>query len=55
MVDVKSVMNPVQEIQIIIYDLLAEGMEINESFQVAAIIERLPSMWRDFKNYLKCK
>ncbi|KZV28460.1 hypothetical protein F511_03263 [Dorcoceras hygrometricum] len=55
MVDAKSVMSQVQEIQIIIHDLLAEGMKINESFQVAAIIEKLPQMWRDFKNYLKHK
>ncbi|KZV16181.1 hypothetical protein F511_11857, partial [Dorcoceras hygrometricum] len=55
MVNAKSVMNQVQEIQIIIHDLLAEGMEINEPFQVAAIIEKLPPMWRDFKNYFKHK
>ncbi|XP_075524497.1 uncharacterized protein LOC142556886 [Primulina tabacum] len=55
MVDNKSVVNQVQEIQIIIYDLLAEGMDINEPFQVAAIIEKLPPMWKDFKNYLKHK
>ncbi|KZV14757.1 hypothetical protein F511_40092 [Dorcoceras hygrometricum] len=55
MVDAKFVMSQVQEIQIIIHDLLAEGMEINEPFQVVAIIEKLPSMWRYFKNYLKYK
>ncbi|KZV52611.1 hypothetical protein F511_07004 [Dorcoceras hygrometricum] len=55
MVDAKTVMSQVQEIQIIIHDLIAEGMEINEPFQVAAIIEKLPQMWRDFKNYLKHK
>ncbi|XP_073138526.1 uncharacterized protein [Henckelia pumila] len=30
-------------------------MEINEPFQVAYIIEKLPSQWKDFKNYLKRK
>ncbi|KZV16896.1 hypothetical protein F511_33675, partial [Dorcoceras hygrometricum] len=55
MVDAKYVLSQVQDIQIIIHDLLAEGMKINESFQVAAIIEKLPLMWRDFKNYLKHK
>ncbi|XP_075504422.1 uncharacterized protein LOC142541854 [Primulina tabacum] len=55
MVDTKSVISQVQEIQIIIHDLLAEGMDINEPFQVAAIIEKLPPMWKDFKNYLKHK
>ncbi|XP_075524571.1 uncharacterized protein LOC142556973 [Primulina tabacum] len=55
MVDTKSVISQVQEFQIIIHDLLAEGMKINEPFQVAAIIEKLPSMWKNFKNYLKHK
>ncbi|XP_075473941.1 uncharacterized protein LOC142504998 [Primulina tabacum] len=55
MVDTKSVISQVQEIQIIIHDLLAEGMEINELFQVAAITEKFPSMWKDFKKYLKHK
>ncbi|KZV42740.1 hypothetical protein F511_32514, partial [Dorcoceras hygrometricum] len=49
MVDSKSVMSQVQE------DLHAEGMEMNESFQVAAVIEKLPPLWKDFKNYLKHK
>ncbi|KAH1097582.1 hypothetical protein J1N35_014503 [Gossypium stocksii] len=30
-------------------------MIISESFQVAAIMEKLPSTWKDFKNYLKHK
>ncbi|KZV44641.1 hypothetical protein F511_34122 [Dorcoceras hygrometricum] len=45
MIDAKSVMNHVQEVQIIIHDLLEEGMEIDEPFQVTTIIEKLPSMW----------
>ncbi|XP_073120783.1 uncharacterized protein [Henckelia pumila] len=55
MIDSKTVMSQVQEIQIILHDLLAEGMEINEPFQVASIIEKLPPMWKNFKNYLKHK
>jgi len=30
-------------------------MTLSESFQVVAIIEKLPPLWRDFKNYLKHK
>ena len=30
-------------------------MELSESFQVAAIVEKLPPSWKDFKNYLKYK
>uniref|UniRef100_A0A2N9G5F0 CCHC-type domain-containing protein n=1 Tax=Fagus sylvatica TaxID=28930 RepID=A0A2N9G5F0_FAGSY len=32
-----------------------EGMTLSESFQVATIIEKLPSSWKEFKNYLKHK
>ncbi|WMV29621.1 hypothetical protein MTR67_023006 [Solanum verrucosum] len=30
-------------------------MVVNDVFQVAAIIEKLSSLWKDFKNYLKHK
>nr|XP_016438371.1 PREDICTED: uncharacterized protein LOC107764329 [Nicotiana tabacum] len=34
---------------------MIDGMVINEAFQVAAFIEKLPQLWKDFKNYLKYK
>nr|XP_009782249.1 PREDICTED: uncharacterized protein LOC104231026 [Nicotiana sylvestris] len=55
MIDTRSVITQVQELQVIVHDLLAEGMVINEAFQVAAFIEKLPPLWKDFKNYLKHK
>ncbi|XP_073119778.1 uncharacterized protein [Henckelia pumila] len=55
MVDTKTVINQVQEFQIILHDIMAEGMMISESFQVAALIEKLPPLWKEFKNYLKHK
>ncbi|XP_070025546.1 uncharacterized protein [Nicotiana sylvestris] len=55
MVDSKSVIIQVQKLQVIIHELLAEGLVINEAFQVAAMIEKLPPLWKDFKNYLKHK
>ncbi|XP_016473842.2 uncharacterized protein LOC107795680 isoform X1 [Nicotiana tabacum] len=78
MIDTRSVITQVQELQVIVHDLLAEGMTrinnfinkiyliinyefviegmvINEAFQVAAFIEKLPPLWKDFKNYLKHK
>ncbi|XP_075098234.1 uncharacterized protein LOC107806727 isoform X1 [Nicotiana tabacum] len=55
MVDIKFVITQVQELQVIIHDLLAEGLVINEAFQVEAMIEKLPPLWKDFKNYLKHK
>ncbi|KAK5833333.1 hypothetical protein PVK06_017157 [Gossypium arboreum] len=55
MIDSKLVVNQVQKLQLIIHEIFAERMMISESFQVAAIIEKLPSAWNDFKNYLKHK
>lgn len=78
MIDTRSVITQVQELQVIVHDLLAEGMTrvnnfidkiylitnyglviegmaINEAFQVAAFIEKLPLLWNDFKNNLKHK
>ena len=55
MQDSKTVMIQVQEILLIIHDLHAEGMILNEPFQVREIIGKLPPSWRDFKNYLKHK
>ncbi|CAM8882101.1 unnamed protein product [Rhodiola kirilowii] len=37
------------------HEMNSEGMKVNEPFQVAAVIEKLPSGWKDFKNYLKHK
>ena len=55
MVDSKAIINQVQELQVILYEIHAEGMSFSESFQVAAIIEKLPPLWKDLKNYLKHK
>ncbi|PHU30764.1 Shaggy-related protein kinase NtK-1 [Capsicum chinense] len=45
----------VEELQVIIHDLLVESLIVNDAFQVAAIVEKLPPLWKDFKNYLKHK
>ncbi|KAK3013749.1 hypothetical protein RJ639_010041 [Escallonia herrerae] len=55
MVDSKTVISQVQEFQLILHDIHAEGMVLGESFQVAALIEKLPPTWKDFNNYLKHK
>ena len=55
MVDSKTVVSQVQELQVILHEIHAEGMMLSETFQVAAIIEKLPPTWKDFKNYLKHK
>ncbi|KAI3728850.1 hypothetical protein L6452_17494 [Arctium lappa] len=55
MIDSKTVMTQVQDLQVIVHDIFAEGMTISETFQVATMIEKLPPGWIDFKNYLKHK
>ena len=55
MVDSKTVLSQVQELQVVVLDIHAEGMTLSETFQVATFIEKLPPSWRDFKNYLKHK
>ncbi|GJS66716.1 retrovirus-related pol polyprotein from transposon TNT 1-94 [Tanacetum coccineum] len=55
MVDSKNVITQVQDLQVLIPEIHAEGMTVSETFQVAAIIEKLPPSWVDFKNYLKHK
>ena len=55
MIDSKTVGSQVQELHLILHDLIAEDMVVNEAFQVATMIEKLPPSWNDFKNYLKHK
>ncbi|PHU30684.1 hypothetical protein BC332_02777 [Capsicum chinense] len=39
----------------IIRTLTPLGLIVNDAFQVAAIVEKLPPLWKGFKNYLKHK
>ncbi|GJY70425.1 retrovirus-related pol polyprotein from transposon TNT 1-94 [Tanacetum coccineum] len=55
MVDSKNVITQVQDLQVLLHDIHAKGMTLSETFQAAAIIEKLPPSWVDFKNYLKHK
>ncbi|KAL2465577.1 zinc knuckle (CCHC-type) family protein [Abeliophyllum distichum] len=55
MIDSKYVISQVQDLQVLLHDLHAERLTVSESFQVTAVIEKLPPLWRDFKNYLKHK
>lgn len=43
------------ELQKIAHEIINEGMSVNEQFQVAIIILKLPSLWKDFKNTLRRK
>ncbi|GJW13118.1 retrovirus-related pol polyprotein from transposon TNT 1-94 [Tanacetum coccineum] len=46
MVDSKNVISQVQDLQVLLHDIHAEGMTLSETFQVVAIIEKLPPRWR---------
>lgn len=48
-------MSQVQELQLILHSIPTQGMKLNESFQVPALIDKLYPGWNDFKNYLKHK
>jgi hypothetical protein len=43
------------EIKKIAYKIVAEGMKLDEQFQIAVIIDKLPLAWKDFKNILRHK
>ncbi|GKF74139.1 hypothetical protein Tco_0220471, partial [Tanacetum coccineum] len=55
MVDSKSMVNQVQDLQVLLHDIHAERMTLSETFKVVAIIEKLPQSRVEFKNYLKHK
>ncbi|RZB51885.1 Retrovirus-related Pol polyprotein from transposon TNT 1-94, partial [Glycine soja] len=55
MTDDKSVESQSHEIQKIAHDIISEGMTLDEQFQVAVIIDKLPPGWKDFKNLLRHK
>ena len=44
MLDSKTVISQVQDLQVNLHDIHAEGMSLSESFQVDAIIEKLPPL-----------
>ena len=55
MVDFKTVTSQVQGLQVILHEIHTEGIMLSKIFQVVAIIEKLPPIWKDFKNYLNHK
>ncbi|XP_042035004.1 putative receptor-like protein kinase At3g47110 [Salvia splendens] len=55
MVDTRPVIEQVQVFQMIIHELVAEGMALPDNFTTGTTIEKLPPSWRDFKSYLKHK
>ncbi|KAA0035842.1 uncharacterized protein E5676_scaffold344G00540 [Cucumis melo var. makuwa] len=54
MTDDKSVEAQSHEIQKIAHEIISEGMPLDDQFQVV-IIDKLPPLWKDFKNTLRHK
>ena len=52
MVDSKTMVSQVQELQVIIHEIHAKDIILGKSFQVVAVIEKFPLVWKDFKNNL---
>lgn len=52
MADDKSVEAQSHELQKIAHEIISEGMTLDEQFQVAVMIDKLPPSWKDFKNIL---
>ena len=55
MTDDKSVETQSHELQKIAHEIVSEGMLLDEQFQIAVIIDKLPPAWKDFKNVLRHK
>ncbi|XP_028107354.1 uncharacterized protein LOC114306335 [Camellia sinensis] len=55
MVDSKTNISRVQDFQVILHEIHAEGMFLSESSRAITLIEKLSNSWKDFKNYLKHK
>ena len=55
MTDGKSVEVQSHELQKIAHEIVSEGMNLDEQFQVAVIIDKPPSNWKEFKNSLRYK
>ena len=55
MTDDRSVEMQSHELQKIAHEIISEGMVLDEQFQIAVIIDKLPPSWKDFKNTLRHK
>ncbi|KAM6586714.1 hypothetical protein CsatA_009319 [Cannabis sativa] len=55
MVDDKPVEAQSHELQKIAHEIISEGMTLDEQFQVAVLIDKLPLSWKDFKSTLRHK
>ena len=55
MVEEKSFVSQSHELRKITHEILSEGMQIHEQFQVVLLVDKLPTSWNDFKKDLRHK
>ena len=55
MADDKPILPQVHDLQTIVNEIVKEGIRIDEQFQVATVIEKLPSTWKDIQKTLRHK
>ncbi|KAK3013316.1 hypothetical protein RJ639_008078 [Escallonia herrerae] len=55
MVDSKSVVTQIHELQMIVNLIISEGHSLDESFQVSTISSKLPLAWKECRKELKQK